>query len=265
MSKFCDHCQLYAHVYKYNVFAADEIVDRALLALTSREQRKYDEILNNCEHFATKIIRGHGESNQSKAVIAGFEAGLGAGTGGAVGGAALATVAGLSNVVIAETVTIPLWGSSILGAMGFTQTAVVTSSVTAFQAGVVTLGTVGGMAIAGALLAGICIGCSTYFTHKRSESYDRSSQQRQKAQSAGKKPERLLALGYDCEAFNVAFCGGTGRGKSSCINAVVGQDVARDLGCRARGQPRSVSTRLACPRERGLASSLCTTCLALAR
>ena len=262
MSKFCDHCQLYAHVYKYNVFAADEIVDRALLALTSREQRKYDEILNNCEHFATKIIRGHGESNQSKAVIAGFEAGLGAGTGGAVGGAALATVAGLSNVVIAETVTISLWGSSILGAMGFAQTAVVTSSVTAFQAGVVTLGTVGGMAIAGALLAGICIGCSTYFTHKRSESYDRSSQLRQKAQSAGKK--RLLALGYDCKAFNVAFCGGTGRGKSSCINAVVGQDVAR-VSSSGEGTTEICKYEVGSPRERGLASSLCTTCLALAR
>ena len=70
-------------------------MDRSLPALTKPEQRKYDELLNNCEHFATKILRGHGESNQSKAVIAGFEAGLGAGTVGAVGGAALATVAGL--------------------------------------------------------------------------------------------------------------------------------------------------------------------------
>ena len=195
-----------------------------MLALASHERSKYHERHNNCEHFATRIVRNESISHQSKAVLAGIEAGIGAGAAGAVGGAVAATSIGLSNVVIAQTVAVPLWGSSILGAMGLTQTAVVTTTATAFEAGLVTIGAVGGMAIAGALLASIYVGYSVFSAHKQSEAYGRTTQLRKRAQTAGKR--RLQTLGFDCTAFNIAFCGGTGRGKSTCINALLGRDAA---------------------------------------
>jgi hypothetical protein len=224
ISIFSKGSQIYAHLYKSSAFTPDEIVDRAILAFTSCERGTYDELRNNCEHFATRIIRDESTSHQSTAILAGVKAGSAAGAAGAMGGVAAATAIGLSNVVIAETVAVPLWGSSVLGAMGLTQTTVLTSTVTAFEAGLVTTAAVGGMALAGALLASIYVGYSVFSAYKRSESYGRTTQLRMQAQSAGEK--RLKALGFDCSAFNVAFCGGTGRGKSTCINALLGRDAA---------------------------------------
>jgi hypothetical protein len=224
VSEFSAQSTLYAHLYRTTVFEPDEIVHRAIVALASKENKTFDKFENNCEHFATKIVRGEAFSNQSKALKAGYEAGVDASKFGAAAGAGAAVIAGCSTVTVAEVVTVPLWGSSLLGACGLTQTTVVTSTVSAFQAGAVTLGAVSGMAVAGAILSGLFVAYKVYSEHKKAEKFDKFAAFRKNAQSAAK--DELKALGFDCKAINIAFCGGTGRGKSTCINAVLGNKAA---------------------------------------
>ena len=224
VSEFCVNSTLYAHFYRTVEFDRDEIVHRAILALVGKERGKYHVTKNNCEHFATEIVRGRATSYQTNAIDAGIYAGAHSSPIGAAVGAAGMVCFGMSSVTVAEFVTAPLWGSSLLGAWGLTQTTLVTSTVTAFQAGVVTLGTVTGVGIAAAILVGSIATYTAYSQIKESEKFFRSKEFRKRAQLVAK--DGLKALDFDCDAINIAFCGGTGRGKSTCINAVLGSKAA---------------------------------------